>query len=267
MWSTLFRALTELSSRRRIARLAGAFAKSAASRRLIPRFASYYRIAVEEAEHSLEQYASLNDFFIRRLKPGARPIDPDERAVVSPVDGLVAESGTIRPDRTFLVKGQSYTVDELLNGSPHAARYMGGTFAVIYLSPANYHRIHAPVEGDVIESDRIPGAVYPVNDPSLRLMKRVLSRNVRLVTYLSSEGGATTALVKVGAMNVASIRYAAGDRPPDHVAKGEELAYFEFGSTVVLLWERGRFAPSARLAAGTNVRMGEKIGEIEGGRG
>ncbi|HZG78214.1 MAG TPA: archaetidylserine decarboxylase [Paenibacillus sp.] len=267
MWSPLFRALTELSSRPSIARMAGAFAKSAASRRLIPRFAAFYRIAIEEAEHGIEKYATLNDFFIRKLKPGARPVDPDERAVVSPVDGLVAETGTIRPDRTFLVKGQSYTVDELLNGSPHAARYMDGTFAVIYLSPANYHRIHSPVEADVIESDRIPGAVYPVNDPSLRLMRRVLSRNVRLVTYLQSEGGATTALVKVGAMNVASIRYAAGDQPPSHVAKGEELAYFEFGSTVVLLWERGRFAPSSALSPGSKVRMGEKIGELEAARG
>jgi phosphatidylserine decarboxylase len=267
MWSPLFRALTELSSRPTVARLAGAFAKSAASRRLIPRFASFYGIALEEAEHAIDKYASLNDFFIRKLKSGARPVDEDEHSVVSPVDGLVAEAGTILPDRTFLVKGQEYTVDELLNGSPHAARYMDGTFAVIYLSPANYHRIHAPVEADVIESDRIPGAVYPVNDPSLRLMKRVLSRNVRLVTYLESEGGATTALVKVGAMNVASIRYVSGDQPPAHVAKGEDLAYFEFGSTVVLLWERGRFVPTERLSAGVKVRMGEKIGEIAVPRG
>lgn len=262
----MFRLLTELSSRPTIARLVGAFAKSSVSKALIPKFAQFYGILVEEAEHELSGYGSLNDFFIRRLKPGARPIDPEERSVVSPVDGTVAAAGRIAPDRTFPVKGQSYTIDELLNGSPHAARYVNGTFAVIYLSPSNYHRIHAPVDAEVTEFDRIPGAVYPVNDPSLRLMRQVLSRNARLVTYLKHEGG-TMALVKVGAMNVSSIRYAAGDAAADRVAKGEELAYFEFGSTVVLLWEKDRFVPSDRLTPGNQLRMGEKIGEIAPRRG
>ncbi|HZG58241.1 archaetidylserine decarboxylase [Paenibacillus sp.] len=266
MWNALFRTLTELSSRPSIARLAGAFAKAPASRRLIRRFAAHYNIAIEEAEHDVDRYPSLNEFFIRRLKPGARPVDPGDRSVVSPVDGTVAEAGVIDAERSFLVKGQRYTVEELLNGSPHAARYRNGGFAVIYLSPANYHRIHAPADAAVIEVDRIPGKVYPVNDPSLRLMRLVLSRNARLVTYLDV-GGATLALVKVGAMNVGSIRYVAGERPPERVAKGEELAYFEFGSTVVLLWERGRIVPSERLKAGASVRMGEKIGEIEAVRG
>lgn len=261
MWNSVFRLLTELSSRPTIARAAGAFAKSPFSRRLIPRFASLYRIPLEEAELDVSEYASLNDFFIRRLKSGARAIDPDANSVVSPVDGTVAEAGIVEPDRTFLVKGQTYTVDELLGGSPHASRYDGGLFAVIYLSPSNYHRIHAPVDAAVIEFERIPGAVYPVNDPSMRLMTRVLSRNTRVVTYLQ-HGKTTVALVKVGAMNVGSIQYAVGTEPPERVAKGEELAYFEFGSTVVLLWERGSFVPGDRLKSGAIVRMGEKIGEI-----
>jgi phosphatidylserine decarboxylase len=262
MWNSVFRLLTELTSRPTIARLAGSFAKSGASKKLIAKFASMYNISLEEAEHEVSRYASLNDFFIRRLKPGVRTIDPQPHSVVSPVDGTVADSGDITRDRTFLVKGQSYTVDDLLNGSPHASRYGNGCFAVIYLSPSNYHRIHAPVDAKVIEFDRIPGAVYPVNDPSMRLMKRVLSRNTRLVTYLQHESG-TIALVKVGAMNVGSIKYAAGDTMPEFVAKGEELAYFEFGSTVVLLWERGSFLPADRLRPGATVHMGEKIGEID----
>ncbi|MCI3919943.1 archaetidylserine decarboxylase [Paenibacillus sp. TRM 82003] len=261
MWNSVFRLLTELTSRKSVARAAGAFAKSPVSRRLIPRFASLYRIPVEEAERELAEYASLNDFFIRRLKSGARPIDPDPQSVVSPVDGTVAETGPVTSDRVFFAKGQAYTVDELLNGSPHASRYDGGMFAVIYLSPSNYHRIHAPVDATVIEFERIPGAVYPVNDPSMRLMKQVLSRNARLVTYLE-HGKSTIALVKVGAMNVGSIQYAGGPEAPERVAKGEELAFFEFGSTVVLLWERGSFHPADALRAGATVRMGEKIGDI-----
>lgn len=261
MWIPLFRIVTELTSRPLVARAAGAFAKSSGSRRLIRKFASIYGIPIEEAELAVDQYQSLNDFFIRRLKPGSRPVDPAERGLVSPVDGTIAETGQIDGERTFLVKGQRYTVDELLNGSPHTARYRGGGFAVIYLSPANYHRIHAPADARVVETDAIAGKVYPVNDPSLRFMRRVLSRNSRLVTYLESRGG-LLALVKVGAMNVGSIRYAAGERPPDKVAKGEELAYFEFGSTVVLLWEKDRVLPSERLAPGNRVRMGEKLGDF-----
>lgn len=264
MWESVFRLLTELSSRPSLARFAGWFAKTKASRRLIPKFSSLYRIRVDEAEYPLEAYESLNDFFIRRLKQDARPIDPDPRSVVSPVDGTVTEAGIIGADQTFTVKGQTYTVSELLNQSPHAARFGNGYFLVIYLSPANYHRIHAPVEAAVTEVDRIPGKTYPVNDASMRRMKRVLARNTRLVTYLKHVRG-TLALVKVGAMNVGSIHYANGGKPPEKTAKGEELAYFEFGSTVVLLWEPNNFTPISGLEAGRTVRMGEKIGEIAGG--
>mgnify|MGYP002624120800 CR=1 FL=1 len=260
MWKPIFRLLTELSSRPAIARTAGKFAKSPASRRLIRRFAAVYRIDLGEAERPAEQYGSLNEFFIRRLKEGARPIDESASAVISPVDGTIAETGAIDEECMFLVKGQRYTADELLGDAARAARYRGGGFAVIYLSPANYHRIHAPVSGKVAGVVRLPGTVYPVNDPSLRHMRRVLSRNVRVVTYFKWAGG-EMALVKVGAMNVGSIRFAAGDAPPPEVAKGDELAYFEFGSTVVLLWERGALALRADLAPGTPVRMGEKIGE------
>lgn len=260
MWIPLFRLLTELSSRPSVAKLAGKFAKSAASRRLIRRFAAVYRIALDEAEHAVDQYRSLNDFFIRKLKPGARPVDASADSIVSPVDGTIAETGVIDAERTFLVKGQRYTVDELLGGTAQSDRYRGGGFAVIYLSPANYHRIHAPVRAKVAGVDRLPGTVYPVNDPSLRHMRRVLSRNVRIVTYLEWTCG-LLALVKVGAMNVGSIRFAAGDDPPPEVDKGDELAYFEFGSTVVLLWEPGSIALREDLAPGTPVRMGEKIGK------
>jgi phosphatidylserine decarboxylase len=266
MWETLYRLLTELSSRPGIAKLAGSFAKSPASRRLIPRFAAFYGIPLDEAEHSPEEYASLNDFFIRRLKPGARPIDSDFHSVVSPVDGTVIESGRIGADRTFSVKGQSYSMEQLLNGSPHAVRYKNGYFAVIYLSPSNYHRIHSPVTGAVIEFDRIPGKVYPVNEAGMRLMPRVLSRNTRLVTYIE-HGSGTLALIKVGAMNVASIRFCLGERPPERVDKGDELAYFEFGSTVVLLWENGTFIPGSNCNAGSIVKMGERIGEMTEPRG
>lgn len=260
MWDSMFRIFTELSSRPGLARLTGAFAKSPISRRLIPKFAALYRIPQDEAELPIGQYATLNEFFTRRLKGGARIIDEADDTVVSPVDGTVVYAGTITAEQMFIVKGQTYSVSELLADSPHAVRYNGGFAAVIYLSPSNYHRIHSPVEGTVIEFDRVPGAVYPVNDRGMRLMPKVLSRNARLITYIQHEHG-LLALVKVGAMNVGSIQFTADDdRPPSEIGKGEELAYFEFGSTVVLLMEKGGFVPDESLQPGSALLMGERIG-------
>ncbi|WP_233531864.1 archaetidylserine decarboxylase [Paenibacillus alkalitolerans] len=261
IWDAAFRLLTELSSRPTLARLTGTAAKSRGSRLLLSKFARFYGIDISEAEKQLHEYESLNEFFTRRLRTGARPIDPGENSVVSPVDGTVIETGEIQAGKLLPVKGQTYSAAELLGGSPHASRYERGTFAVIYLSPSNYHRIHSPVDGTVIEWDRIPGKVYPVNDRGMRLMPQVLSRNARLVTYINHEAG-VLALVKVGAMNVSSIRYIPDDGPPATVHKGDELALFEFGSTVVLLMEKDTFIPSPAFAAGAPVRMGERIGEI-----
>jgi phosphatidylserine decarboxylase len=255
----LFRLTTELSSQPIIARLVGKFAKSSLSKPLIPRFATLYGIPLDEASKAVDQYVSLNDFFIRQLREGARSIHPDSDAIVSPVDGTLVAVGEISNDHAFVVKGQTYTVDGLLNDSVYVSRFRKGTFAVIYLSPSNYHRIHSPVAGRLIAFERIPGKVYPVNDRGMRLMPRVLSRNARLISYITVEDK-TMALVKVGAMNVSSIRYSTGDQPPTNVMKGDELAYFEFGSTVVLLWEQGMFQPSDHLCAGLPLRMGEKIG-------
>ncbi|MFC5704485.1 archaetidylserine decarboxylase [Cohnella faecalis] len=255
----LLRLMTELSSRKFISRLAGTIAKSSLSRRWIPRFAALYKIPVEEAEKRLEEYGSLNEFFTRRLKPGRRPIDDSSEAIVSPVDALITACGTIEDGMLLQIKGQDYTLDELLNGSPRTSQYRHGYFWVLYLSPTDYHRIHSPCEGDVVESEHIPGRVYPVNDFGLKHMKRVLSRNERLVTYIRHAIG-EVAVVKVGALNVSSIRYV--EPLPKHLERGGELAYFEFGSTVVLLTEDGTLDPRTNLQVGDKVRMGERLGTL-----
>ena len=256
----LLRAMTELASRKWVSRLTGAFAKSAFSRRLIRRFVHTYRIAIEEAEKSIGEYRSLNEFFTRRLKPGSRPIDDAADALVSPVDARVAACGRIRDGLLLQVKGQDYTLIELLGGSPRAPQFENGCFWVLYLSPADYHRIHSPCTGKVVETDRLAGRVYPVNEFGLAFMRRVLSRNERLITYIRHEHG-ELAVVKVGALNVSSIRYA-GQNPPPSLTRGEELAYFEFGSTVVLLTENGTAAPRKDLKSGDTVRMGERLGAL-----
>lgn len=255
----LLRLMTELSSRKFVSRMTGRFAKSSLSRRWIPRFAAMYKIPIEEAEKKLADYGSLNEFFTRRLKPGSRVVDAGEQALVSPVDALVTACGPIRDGLLLQVKGQDYTLEELLNGSPRLSQYRHGYYWVLYLSPTDYHRIHSPCEGTVVETEHIPGRVYPVNDFGLRSMKRVLSRNERLVTYIRHDLG-ETAVVKVGALNVSSIRYV--EPKPVRLDRGGELAYFEFGSTVVLLTEDGTCEPRADVKAGTKVRMGERLGTL-----
>lgn len=257
----LFRLLTELSSRKWISKSAGMIAKSRLSKRWIKRFIRSFSIVADEAEKTLDQYESLNDFFTRRLKPGSRMIDPEPDTVISPVDALVTGIGHIQDGQLLNIKGQDYTIQELLNRSPRVVNYTNGFFFVLYLSPADYHRIHAPAAGKIVEREHIPGRTYPVNDFGLRSIRRVLSRNERLVTYIQNDAG-ELAVVKVGALNVSSIRYV--EPLPNEVHKGDELAYFEFGSTVVLLMENDTFTPRSDLMINKKVRMGEPLGTIRG---
>jgi phosphatidylserine decarboxylase len=259
MWRATFKLLTELSSRKWISQLTGRVAQSKVSRHWIPRFAKLYGISIDDAEKTLEDYASLNDFFTRRLKSGLRPIDGEVNSMVSPVDGLITGIGEIKDGQLLNVKGQDYTVEELLNHSPRIVNYAHGFYMVIYLSPTDYHRIHSPISGKILETEYIRGKVYPVNDFGLRYMRRTLSRNERLITYIQHQSG-EVAVVKVGAMNVSSIRYV--EPTSSQQERGQELAFFEFGSTVVLLMESGTFSPRNDLMCNSKVKMGEAIGLI-----
>ncbi len=237
--------------------MTGAFAQSSASRFMIKRFAHTYRINIEEAEKPLQQYRTLNEFFTRRLKPGARSIDPDKATCISPVDALITGIGPITNGLLVNVKGQDYSISELLNSKERAVKYYDGYYFVLYLSPTDYHRIHVPVSGIAVARKHLPGKVYPVNDFGLTHMKRVLSRNERLITYIAHNNG-EAAVVKVGAMNVSSIKYT---QPlTESLEKGADLAYFAFGSTVVLLLENGTFEPRKELVLGSKVKMGERLG-------
>jgi len=257
----LLKTMTELSSRKWISQLTGKFAQSPASRVMIRRFAKVYGIVIDEAEKPLAQYTTLNEFFTRRLKPGQRVIHDGADSLVSPVDALITGAGVIEDGTMLDVKGQTYTLSELLNHSTRSASYNNGYYIVLYLSPTDYHRIHTPVSGMVVDRQHIAGKVYPVNDFGLRYMRNVLSRNERLITYMKHSFG-ETAVVKVGAMNVSSIKYVQPLR--DEMSKGDELAYFEFGSTVVLVLENDTFVPRDDMATGLKVRMGEQLGLLTG---
>ena len=258
-----------------VSRLVGRFAGSRLSRRLIPYFARHFGINVEESEFAVKTYGSLTEFFIRKLKPGLRPVAQGDSVVVSPVDGVVSEFGPIKQGVLIQAKGVDYTVLELLGqDKERAQRFANGLFLTIYLSPRDYHRIHVPVAGQVVASTYVPGTLFPVNPFGVRAVKGLFALNERLITYLQGSAG-LLALVKVGATIVGSVKvnYASlttnvpraklltSDYPngPSYFS-GEEVGRFEFGSTVILLFEPGKVALT--LQTGDRVLMGQKIGQL-----
>lgn len=257
----LYKQLTELTSRKWISKMTGTFAQSPASKVLISHFAKVYNINLDEAEKTLSDYHSLNEFFTRRLKPGARPIHPNSLVVTSPVDALITACGAIQNSQLLEVKGQIYSVSDLLQSKEEAARFNGGFFYVLYLSPTDYHRIHTPVSGKVRARKHLVGKVYPVNNASMTLMSQVLNRNERLITYLETEQNQQVAIVKVGALNVSSINYV--NEHHTTFNKGDELAFFAFGSTVVLLFEADSYIPIHPQQLNTRIKMGEQLGTLK----
>lgn len=246
-------------------------------------FARAVGIDVAEAELPLEAYGSLNEFFVRRLKPGLRSWPGDESLAASPVDGVLGQLGAVRDGRLLQAKGRWYSAAELLDDEAEAARYRDGTFMTIYLSPRHYHRIHAPVGGAVVQARHVPGALLPVNAPAVAHVSDLFARNERLVCSIESEAMGRVALVAVGAYNVGRIsaafdadwagpggsvtnRRGAAARtrryePPRPVGQGEEVMAFHLGSTVVLLWEPG-VSPAAGLRPGGEVRLGSVIAAV-----
>lgn len=270
-------ALIQLIPKNTLSRLVGYFASSGMSRSLIPIYAKHFLINLDEAEKGLSEYPNLLEFFIRRLRPELRPIAGEADTVVSPVDGRVAAAGRIEKGSLFQAKGSYYTVQELLGGdTARAERYEGGSFLTIYLSPRDYHRIHMPLAGRVKGYTYVPGTLFPVNPFGVRTVKGLFAKNERLITYLDTQAG-EVALVKVGATIVGSVRVVydpvstnvAGGRLehrdlPDGpaLAKGEELGRFEFGSTVILLFEQGRIELNPDLQPEKFLLMGQALGKI-----
>jgi len=161
-------------------------------RAVIRTFARKYGVDATEAERAIEDYPSFTEFFTRRLKPGARPIAPGELLPVSPVDGTVGEIGDIVSGRLLQAKGKHYTLSELLDG-PQAAedaqQFAGGSFLTIYLAPYNYHRIHAPLGGQITGYINVPGTLWPVNAVGVRNVDRLFCVNERLTTFLRPREG------------------------------------------------------------------------------
>lgn len=257
MIQSLYRLMIELTNQKWSSNLLKRFAQSPASKFVIPSFARLYNINLEEMQKGIREYESLHDFFIRRLKPSARVITDDTAAVVSPVDAMLEDIGRIESEHQITVKGKVYSIAEMLGSREAADVYKGGTYMVLYLSPSNYHRIHSPVTGKILKQWSLGARSYPVNSLGLKYGKSTLAKNYRTITEMEYEKG-RLAVVKVGAMFVNSIETV---HKGDWLQKGEEMAYFTFGSTVVLLFQKDGLKLPDSINLPSAIRMGEKLGE------
>jgi len=231
----------------------------------------------EAANPDPESYASFNAFFTRPLKTGARRADPDPKAVLCPADGKIAQIGRIEQGRIFQAKGQHFTAAEFLADEAKAEAYRDGWFANVYLSPRDYHRVHMSLKGTLVETVHVPGRLFSVAPWAARAIPRLFARNERLVCHFESEHGPFVA-VMVGAILVSGVETVwSGEEIPayanrlirkDWRGKGitlerfAEMARFNFGSTVVLLFPRAVLASIEAIPAETPVRLGQRLGTL-----
>lgn len=242
----LLRALPRVRISRAVGRLCDRQLPRNISSPLFRAYCRAYRVNLDEANPTSEGYASFDEFFTRSLRPGARTISSD--AVVSPADGRLSVTGRIDAGARLFVKGKPYEVGELIGDVTDAARYSGGEFAIVYLAPGDYHRVHSPVDGHVSLVRGIAGDLYPVNAIGERHVPRLLVRNSRAAIVIDTTGLGRVTAVMVGAVIVGRISVTgidAPDVPPGShavgrsVLRGEEIGIFHLGSTVVLLLEPG----------------------------
>jgi len=246
---------------------------------MIQRISKLYDIDLSEAlEPHPEAYGCFNDFFTRALKPEARPIDPSPCGIASPADGYISQKGVIEEGAIVQAKGMDYSVLSLLGGDrDRALPFESGTFATIYLSPRDYHRLHMPISGTLKEMIHVPGRLFSVNDATARGVPGLFARNERVVALFDTAMG-PMALVLVGAIFVASIEtvWHGVVTPPTltkvtscqypegqvRLEKGAEMGRFNMGSTIVVLLAQQAVKWKADLVPGHPVKMGEKLGTL-----
>ena len=268
-----------------VSRLAGRLAAVRWPRFLRPgvmrAFGRTFGVDFSEVREPLHSFASIQDFFVRRLADGVRPIDESDDAVVSPCDGAWGRCGIVRHGLALQVKGRPYRIEELLGVSDVTA-FEGGVYGTFYLSPKDYHRFHTPFAAEVDEARYLPGDLWPVNRVGVEGVARLFSRNERVVAFFRLPEDARgrrrrVALVAVGATMVGKVHVTfddletnvAGRRtevhrtydPPVAFDKCQEWGRFQFGSTLVLVAERGALELDVQ-DGGTPMSLGRRIGRL-----
>lgn len=228
-----------------------------------------YRVELNDAVATPSGvYPSFDAFFTRPLKEGLRPLPADESAIISPADGRIADIGPVTAGGRFLVKGREYTAAELVGDEEDARRYEGGQFTVVYLSPRDYHRVHAPVGGVTSIVRSMPGDYYPVNSIGEEHVPSLFARNRRVAIVIDTPKQGRVTVVMVSAMIVGRITVTAVEghdvpfgthvlEPPLEVKRGDEIGIFHLGSTAVVFVEKDA-SPIWRREAGP-IRFGEPL--------
>lgn len=249
---------------------------------LITRFVTLYNVEIEDVARPVpDGFKSFNDFFTRELHDDARPTDTGERSIVSPVDGTVSAAGKIERDRIFQAKGIAYSLADLLaTNTEDAELFIDGAFTTIYLAPYDYHRIHAPIDGELTALRYVPGNLFSVNEATVCGLPGLFVRNERLNCHFSTDAGPML-LIMVGALNVGTINTIwTGDIHPRgkgtveefdtrHLSaglqfdKGDLLGWFNMGSTVILVAPAGATDGFPGLEAGLTLEMGRRIGQLD----
>ena len=239
-------------------------------------FVGRYKVNMAEAANpDIASYPSFNEFFTRPLKAGARPLaDAD---FLCPVDGAISQFGPIERDQIFQAKGHSYSTTALVGGDRDlAARFENGSFATLYLSPRDYHRIHMPCDGRLTQMIYVPGELFSVNPATARGVPGLFARNERVVCVFEGVTGPFV-MVLVGATIVGSmatvwhglvnpprpgkVREWRYDEQNVVLRKGEEMGRFLLGSTVVMLFPKNALAFNPEWAPTRAIRMGEAMGQ------
>ncbi|HEV2704105.1 MAG TPA: archaetidylserine decarboxylase [Steroidobacteraceae bacterium] len=224
-------------------------------------------------------YESFNAFFTRELAAGARPQPEDPLTVSSPVDGTISQIGYLDGQSILQAKGRSFSLAALLGADDaQTAQFAGGAFATLYLAPYNYHRIHMPRAGQLRTTRHVPGRLFSVNAVTAAAVADLFARNERVVC-IWDEARQPFSMVLVGALFVGSIstvwhgeitppsrrrvRELAPIAGPDAaLARGDLMGWFNMGSTVILLFPKGRVQWQAQLRAGMPIRVGQPLGQI-----
>jgi len=225
---------------------------------------------LEEAAQTT--FASVHECFIRELKPGARPIDPDPDVLSSPCDGIVGACGTVERGKLIQAKGFPYSLHDLLQDNVLCEHYRDGMYITLRISSSMYHRFHAPHDCTVDGLTYISGDTWNVNPVALKRVERLFCKNERAVIQCRlARGGHRVTLVPVAAVLVASIRlhfanvllhlkYRGPNRIACHadLAKGEEMGWFQHGSTIIVFAPAG-FALAPGIASGMHIRVGQAL--------
>jgi phosphatidylserine decarboxylase len=250
---------------------------------LILKFIRHFKVNLAEAEReNPKDYKSFNDFFTRALKPSARIINAEPDILISPADGEISQVDRVSANgRILQAKGRDYNLIELLGGeSKDILAFQNGYFSTIYLAPKDYHRVHMPMDGELLSMTYCPGQLFSVNPSTANHIPNLFARNERVVIIFQTSMG-KMAVVLVGAMLVAGIEtvFAGPISPSNHknihhfsyekdthiqksFKRGEELGRFQFGSTVIVLHESRNFQFDSNIVSKSTVQMGQKIGKF-----